>query len=45
VGQFFPVAPASMAAKPMYLFLERIVTQRGVHFDYVRTRLAADHDA
>ena len=41
VRQFYPVAPAVywqlLAAKPMYLFLKRILELRGVRFQYVRT--------
>jgi hypothetical protein len=41
VRQFYPVAPALyrqlLAAKPMYLFLKRILELRGVRFQYVRT--------
>jgi hypothetical protein len=41
VRQFSPVAPAVyrqlLAAKPMYLFLKRILELRGVRFQYVRT--------
>src|SRR6266508_2204578 len=47
VRQFYPVAPALyrqlLAAKPMYLFLKRILELRGVRFQYVRTE-ACDHD-
>jgi KTSC domain len=41
VRQFYPVAPALyrqlLVAKPMYLFLKRILELRGVRFQYVRT--------
>jgi hypothetical protein len=41
VRQFYPVPPAVyrrlLAAKPMYLFLKRILERRGVRFQYVRT--------
>jgi len=41
VRQFYPVAPALyrqlLAARPMYLFLKRILELRGVRFEYVRT--------
>ena len=41
VRQFYPVAPAVyrqlLAAKPMYLFLRRILKLRGVRYEYVRT--------
>ena len=41
VRQFYPVAPTVyrqlLAAKPMYLFLNRILKWRGVRFEYVRT--------
>ena len=41
VRQFYLVAPAAyrqlLAAKPMYLFLNRILKSRGVRFEYVRT--------
>jgi len=40
VRQFYPVAPAVyrqlLAAKPMYLFLNRILKSRRVRFEYVR---------
>ena len=39
--QFYPVAPAVyrqlLAAKPLYLFLNQILKQRGIRFQYVRT--------
>ncbi len=41
VRQFYPVAPAAyrqlLAAKPMYLFLNRILKPQVIRFDYVRT--------
>jgi len=41
VRQFYPVAPVVyrqlLAAKPMYLFLNRILKSRRVRFEYVRT--------
>ena len=40
VRQFYPVPPdvyrQLLTAMPMYLFLARILTSRGVRFDYVR---------
>jgi hypothetical protein len=39
--QFYPIAPAVyrrlLAAKPMYLFLKRVLERRDVRFQYVRT--------
>ena len=39
--QFYLIPPARyrqlLAAKPMYLFLRRILKLRGMRFDYVRT--------
>ena len=41
VRQFYPIAPAVhrqlLAARPMYLFLNRILKSRTVRFGYVRT--------
>src|SRR5262245_61231701 len=41
VRQFYPVSPAAyrqlLRAKPMYLFLNRILKSRRVRFEYVRT--------
>src|SRR5262245_23319417 len=41
VRQFYPVSPAVyrqlLAAKPMYLFLDRLLKPRGVRFEYVST--------
>jgi len=41
VRQFFPVSPTVyrelITAKPMYLFLDRILKPRGIRFQYVRT--------
>jgi hypothetical protein len=41
VRQFYPLAPAMyrqlLTAKPMYLFLNRILKSRRVRFEYVRT--------
>jgi hypothetical protein len=41
VRQFYPLAPATypllLAAKPMYLFLDRILRLRTARFEYVRT--------
>ena len=41
VRQFYPVSPAVyrqlVAAKPMYLYLNRILKSRRVRFEYVRT--------
>jgi len=41
VRQFYPVSPVLyrqlLRAKPMYLFLDRILKPRGVRFEYVRT--------
>jgi len=41
VRQFYPVSPSVyrqlLAAKPMYLFFNRILELRGVRFRYVRT--------
>jgi KTSC domain len=41
VRQFYPIPPAVyrqlLAAKPMYLFLDRVFKQQRVRFDHVRT--------
>jgi hypothetical protein len=41
VRQFYPIPPAvyrqMLAAKPMYLFLDRVFKQQRVRFDHVRT--------
>jgi hypothetical protein len=41
VRQFYPVSPSLyrqlLAAKPMYLFLDRVLQPRRVRFDHVRT--------